>query len=125
MSVPPPTPETSANAPQLARDHRSGSGCDARLDITHRLRRDYREYLAGCARIVEHARRAVGCLDVSICAGLVDPGRVNIFERWESQAMLETFRSAPLIRNSTGDAHGVRSGVRHRDVRPVFGKEAE
>ena len=35
-------------------------------------------YLAGCVRIVEQARRAVGCLDVAICADLVDPGRVNI-----------------------------------------------
>jgi len=51
-------------------------------------------YLAGCVRIVERARRAVGCLDVAICADLVDPGRVNIFERWESQAALETFRSS-------------------------------
>ena len=49
-------------------------------------------YLAGCVRIVEQARRAVGCLDVAICADLVDPGRVNIFERWESA--LETFRSS-------------------------------
>jgi hypothetical protein len=24
-------------------------------------------YLAGCVRIVEQARRAVGCLDVAIC----------------------------------------------------------
>lgn len=38
-------------------------------------------YLAGCVRIVEQARRAVGCLDVAICADLVGPGRVNIFER--------------------------------------------
>jgi quinol monooxygenase YgiN len=45
-------------------------------------------------RIVEQARRAVGCLVVAICADLVDPGRVNIFERWESQAALETFRSS-------------------------------
>src|SRR5438105_4101418 len=51
-------------------------------------------YLAGCVRIVEQARRAVGCLDVAICADLVEPGRVNIFERWESQAALETFRSS-------------------------------
>jgi quinol monooxygenase YgiN len=36
-------------------------------------------YLAGCVRIIEQARRAVGCLDVAICADLVDPGRVNIF----------------------------------------------
>lgn len=51
-------------------------------------------YLAGCVRIVQQARRAVGCLDVAICADLVDPGRVNIVERWESQAALETFRSS-------------------------------
>ena len=37
-------------------------------------------YFAGCVRIVEQARRAVGCLDVAICADLVDTGRVNIFE---------------------------------------------
>jgi quinol monooxygenase YgiN len=37
---------------------------------------------------------AAGRLDFAICAELVDPGRVNIFERWESQAALETFRSS-------------------------------
>jgi quinol monooxygenase YgiN len=56
--------------------------------------------LAGCVRIVEQARRAVGCLHVAICEDLVDPGRVNIFERWESQAALETFRSSGPDRNS-------------------------
>ena len=40
-----------------------------------------KSYLAGCVRIVEQAHRAVGCLDVAICADLVDPGRGNIFER--------------------------------------------
>src|SRR2546425_7802295 len=55
--------------------------------------------LAGCVRIVEQARRAVGCLDVAICADLVDPGRVNIFERWESQAGLGTSAAAALTRN--------------------------
>ena len=28
-------------------------------------------YLAGCVRIVEQARPAVGCLDVAVCADLV------------------------------------------------------
>src|SRR2546429_90979 len=51
-------------------------------------------YLSGCVRIVEQARRAVGCLDVAICADLVDPRPFNIFERWEPQAALETFRSS-------------------------------
>jgi hypothetical protein len=51
-------------------------------------------------RIVEQARRAIGCLDVAICADLLDPGRVNIFERWESQTALEAFRRGTLTRNS-------------------------
>ena len=37
-----------------------------------------------------------GCLDIAIMADLLDPGRVNLFERWESQAAVTTFRrSAP------------------------------
>jgi quinol monooxygenase YgiN len=50
-------------------------------------------YLAGCMNVVEKARR---CLDFAITADLIDPGQVNILERWESQAAVETFRrSAP------------------------------
>jgi quinol monooxygenase YgiN len=80
-------------------------------------------YLAGCVRIVEQARRAVGCLDVAICADLVDPGRVNIFERWESQAALETFRSSgpdteqrPAMLTVSVQEYDIA------DVRDVFGK---
>jgi quinol monooxygenase YgiN len=51
-------------------------------------------YLAGCVSIVEQARRAVGFLDVVISADLVDPGRVNIFERWESHSAVDAFRSS-------------------------------
>jgi quinol monooxygenase YgiN len=51
-------------------------------------------YLAGCVSIVEQARRAAGCLDFAITADLIDPGRVNIFERWESQSAVETFRGS-------------------------------
>ena len=39
-------------------------------------------YLAGCMSVVEKARRADGCLDFAITADLLDPGRVNLFERW-------------------------------------------
>jgi quinol monooxygenase YgiN len=50
-------------------------------------------HLAGCMNVVEKARR---CLDFAITADLIDPGQVNILERWESQAAVETFRrSAP------------------------------
>lgn len=49
-------------------------------------------YLAGCVSIVEQARCATGCLDFAITADLVDSGRIDIFERWESQAAVEAFR---------------------------------
>jgi quinol monooxygenase YgiN len=51
-------------------------------------------YLSGCVEVVRQARRAPGCLDFSLSADLVEPGRVNIFERWESQAAVEAFRGS-------------------------------
>ena len=56
---------------------------------------DQREsYLAGCVSVVEQARAAAGCLDFAITADLLDPGRVNVFERWASQAAVEAFRGS-------------------------------
>jgi quinol monooxygenase YgiN len=52
------------------------------------------DYLSGCLDVVRQARRAAGCLDYALSADLVDPGRVNIFERWESQAAVEAFRGS-------------------------------
>jgi quinol monooxygenase YgiN len=49
-------------------------------------------YLADCVGVVEQARAAIGCLDFSITADLVDRGRIDIFERWESQADVAAFR---------------------------------
>ncbi|MFN0028501.1 MAG: putative quinol monooxygenase [Acidimicrobiales bacterium] len=49
-------------------------------------------YLAGCAPVVEQARATPGCLDFAISADLIDRGRINIFERWTSQAAVEAFR---------------------------------
>ncbi len=51
-------------------------------------------YLADCVSVVEQARRAPGCLDFAITADLMDTGRINIFERWESQAAVEAFRGS-------------------------------
>ncbi len=65
-------------------------------------------------------------LKCAVNADLVDPGRVNIFERWESQAALETFRSSgpdteqrPAMLTVSVQEYDIA------DVRPVFGKEAE
>ena len=49
-------------------------------------------YLAGCDEVVETARRTRGCLDFAISADSTDPGRINIFERWDSQSAVEAFR---------------------------------
>jgi heme-degrading monooxygenase HmoA len=44
--------------------------------------------------VVRQARAAPGCLDFVLSADLIEPGRVNIFERWESQAAVEAFRGS-------------------------------
>lgn len=49
-------------------------------------------YLVSCVPVVEQARRASGCLDFALSADLVEAGRINVFERWESQAAVEAFR---------------------------------
>ncbi len=49
-------------------------------------------YLQSCEPIVAAARFAEGCLDFAIGADLVEPGRINIYERWVARATLEAFR---------------------------------
>jgi quinol monooxygenase YgiN len=51
-------------------------------------------YLAGCKDVVQQARSAPGCLDFAVTADLLDPGRVDIFEQWESQAAVNAFRGS-------------------------------
>ena len=80
-------------------------------------------YLAGCVSVVEQARGAAGCLDFAITADLIDPGRVNIFERWESQAALETFRSCgPAFEHAAAMLSVSVAEYDLADVRPLFGK---
>ena len=58
-------------------------------------------YLEGCREVVEQARRTDGCLDFAITADLVDPSRINVYERWESQDAVEAFRG-----DGVGDDQG-------------------
>lgn len=51
-------------------------------------------YLGDCVAVVDQARRAPGCLDFALSADLREPGRINVFERWESQADVEAFRGS-------------------------------
>jgi quinol monooxygenase YgiN len=82
-------------------------------------------YLASCLSVVAQARVAVGCLDFAISADLLDPSRINIFERWESQAAVEAFRGS-----GPSDEQGAAiraASVAEYDVasaRPVFGDGA-
>jgi quinol monooxygenase YgiN len=52
------------------------------------------KYLQGCVPVMQQARSAEGCLDFAISADLANPERINIFERWESQEAVETFRGS-------------------------------
>ncbi|ABS03738.1 putative quinol monooxygenase [Kineococcus radiotolerans] len=61
------------------------------LGVAHEERE---AYLAGCCDVVQRARGAEGCLDFTIAADLVDAGRINVFERWASQAAVEAFRGS-------------------------------
>jgi quinol monooxygenase YgiN len=73
--------------------------------------------------VVEKARGTPDCLDFAITADLIDPDRVNIFERWESQAAVKAFRtSAP--RNKQGAAMLSASVAEYdiADVRHLFGE---
>ncbi|HEY0453687.1 antibiotic biosynthesis monooxygenase family protein [Actinophytocola sp.] len=49
-------------------------------------------YLAGCRTVVEQARVAPGCLDFTLSADLLEPGRINIYERWDTDEDVERFR---------------------------------
>lgn len=62
------------------------------------LRPDDRDHYVDAFRgLVRAAREAPGCLDVAVTADSVEPGRVNIFELWATQAELDAWRaSAPV-----------------------------
>lgn len=57
--------------------------------------------IEGLRVVVEAARAFPGCLDVSISPDPIDPGRVNIFEHFESAELLDQWRAiapAPSVR---------------------------
>ena len=56
------------------------------------LQRD--SYLEDCRAVVRQARTSPGCLDFAISADLIEPDRIDIFERWESRVALDEFRGS-------------------------------
>lgn len=52
------------------------------------------QYLDDCVAVVEAARSFDGCLDFALTADTVEPGRINVYERWKSDEQLERFRGS-------------------------------
>jgi quinol monooxygenase YgiN len=50
-------------------------------------------YLARDAAVIAHARSIPGCHDFTLTADIVDPGRINVFERWADDETLLRFRN--------------------------------
>jgi quinol monooxygenase YgiN len=50
-------------------------------------------YLRARVPILEHARQAPGCMDFALSADLIDPGRINVYERWRSHEDLLAYRA--------------------------------
>lgn len=59
------------------------------VDATERAR-----YLAAVGHVAAQARRAPGCFDFVQAPDPIDPTRINIYERWDSDEALERFRSS-------------------------------
>ena len=77
-------------------------------------------YLAGCVSVVERARRTAGCLDFTITADLLDPGRIDVFERWESREAVEAFRGGgPSEEQSAAMLSASVAEYDVADVRPL------
>lgn len=54
------------------------------------------QYLDGCRAVIESARAADGCLAFHIAGDLLDPERVNVFEKWDSAEAVERFRGSGM-----------------------------
>lgn len=55
---------------------------------------DRDRYLAAVADVARSARLAPGCLDFVQAADPIDPERINIYERWDSDEELHRFRTS-------------------------------
>lgn len=66
-------------------------------------------YLASCHDVIEAARRSEGCLDFALSADPVDADRINVYERWATDADVDRFRGA-------GPGAGQLAAIRDADV---------
>lgn len=66
-------------------------------------------FLTSSLAAVAQARSARGCRDFVVAADPMEPDRVNVYEEWESEEALRTFRGA-------GPDHDVSSSIVRADV---------
>jgi len=52
------------------------------------------EFLASSLEALAQARQSRGCRDFVVAADPIEPDRVNVYEEWESEQALLTFRGA-------------------------------
>jgi quinol monooxygenase YgiN len=67
------------------------------------------EFLTSSLEAVAQARGALGCRDFVVAADPIEPDRVNVYEEWESEEALLTFRGG-------GPDHDVSASIVRADV---------
>lgn len=77
------------------------------------------EYLRQCLTVTTAARASNGCVDFHLSPDPIEPGRINVYEQWESAADVEAFRGsgpsgeqAAAIKDAQVFQHEVASSVR-------------
>lgn len=71
-------------------------------------------YLAATVDVAREARRAPGCLDFVQAADPIDPERINVHERWESDADLHRFRTSGDPAAEIPDLPDIRTADVHK-----------
>jgi quinol monooxygenase YgiN len=67
------------------------------------------EFLASSLEAVAQARKSRGCRDFVVAADPIEADRVNVYEEWESEEALTTFRGS-------GPDDGLTSSIVRADV---------
>lgn len=67
---------------------------------------DRDKYVASLDNLIRSTRPKDGCLDFIMAADPVDPGRVNLFERWESEEHLAAHQATADVPEPVTDILG-------------------
>lgn len=74
-------------------------------------------FLASRVEAMRRSRAEPGCLEYTFSADPLDPGRVLLFERWESQQALDAHLAALAPRPAPGPASGLVATPRQSTVK--------